>query len=339
MGFARETIYTIKRALHKTPQVYEPLYNLLTANRDLIRLPFERDHYPSRFGGLWTDRDDFDALLAKKDVAARYREPLRRWREDGFIIHRKAISEPMIDAFVARLDALPQNGATNLLVTNAEAHEGVAYRPELLNARTGARIVDAYYAYSEARDILFSAPILDFIKIAFGSDPLLTQSLNFEYGSGQPLHQDTSFVIMTAPLKMAAVWVALEDVKPGAGALTYLPGSHRWGDFLFSGRFKHWDSERDGEKELDAWTDWMENEAARRGVEPASFDAKKGDIFIWHAGLIHGGGEITDEQATRRSLVAHYCPAHIRPLYHLYKPGQRRIYNDKGRKFSSAFYR
>ncbi len=33
------------------------------------------------------------------------------------------------------------------------------------------------------------------------------------------------------------------------------------------------------------------------------FLARKGDAFIWHADLLHGGGSVTDDQTTRRSVV------------------------------------
>ena len=34
--------------------------------------------------------------------------------------------------------------------------------------------------------------------------------------------------------------------------------------------------------------------------------AKKGDVFIWHANLIHGGSPIKDHSLTRKSMVIHY---------------------------------
>ena len=43
---------------------------------------------------------------------------------------------------------------------------------------------------------------------------------------------------------------------------------------------------------------------------------KKGDILFWHAGLVHGGSEITDESLTRQSIVGHYCPNSEWPYYY-----------------------
>jgi hypothetical protein len=34
--------------------------------------------------------------------------------------------------------------------------------------------------------------------------------------------------------------------------------------------------------------------------------AKKGDVLLWHAFFVHGGGTIVDPRARRRSMACHY---------------------------------
>jgi len=43
-----------------------------------------------------------------------------------------------------------------------------------------------------------------------------------------------------------------------------------------------------------------------RGIEPHYFHAKKGDVLIWHANLIHGGSMRRNLQLSRRALVCHF---------------------------------
>ena len=43
-----------------------------------------------------------------------------------------------------------------------------------------------------------------------------------------------------------------------------------------------------------------------KGLQKKYFMAKKGDVLIWHANLIHGGEAIRTKGATRKSMVAHY---------------------------------
>lgn len=36
------------------------------------------------------------------------------------------------------------------------------------------------------------------------------------------------------------------------------------------------------------------------------FEAKKGQVFFWHSGLIHGGSRVVNESLTRKSFVIHF---------------------------------
>jgi ectoine hydroxylase-related dioxygenase (phytanoyl-CoA dioxygenase family) len=45
---------------------------------------------------------------------------------------------------------------------------------------------------------------------------------------------------------------------------------------------------------------------AENRLPPAHFHARKGDVLIWHANLLHGGSKRRDLHRTRRALVCHY---------------------------------
>src|ERR1700730_16293180 len=57
----------------------------------------------------------------------------------------------------------------------------------------------------------------------------------------------------------------------------------------------------------------------------------KGDVLIWSADLAHGGGEIADPSATRQSIVAHYCPGNVYPMYRHYEGGSEIVNYGDGR--------
>jgi ectoine hydroxylase-related dioxygenase (phytanoyl-CoA dioxygenase family) len=38
------------------------------------------------------------------------------------------------------------------------------------------------------------------------------------------------------------------------------------------------------------------------------FLAKKGEVLLWRAMIIHGGSELANPKRTRRSFVIHYVP-------------------------------
>ena len=98
-----------------------------------------------------------------------------------------------------------------------------------------------------------------------------------------------------------ATWTALEDCHPDAGPLVYVPGSHNIPPYRFSnGRMTELAAERG------KWAAYIREHVARLGLVEQQFLPRKGDVFVWHGQLLHGGGKRNDPDRTRRSLVSHY---------------------------------
>ena len=57
-------ISSARAFLYRHPLFYRALFNLATFNVDYFSQRFQASRYPSAFGGLWTDRDDFPERLA-----------------------------------------------------------------------------------------------------------------------------------------------------------------------------------------------------------------------------------------------------------------------------------
>jgi len=286
----RSLIYKVKEAVHTNTALYEKAYNLLTYNKDYAAQRAEPDQYISKFGGMWTDRKDFaQTLAAKANLSDTEIQQLQNWSQAGIVTLENAIDHDLIDQYLYETDVLGKLNPNPLRMTSAALTVPTRFHPEQFLETPSARLVDDYVFSSASRDILFHNKIIDFLKLVFQADPILTQSLRFNQGSQQPIHQDTAFVRMNSPMKFVGVWVALEDIKPETGELLYIPGSHTWEGFLFSDRFKHYDEARDGTAQLDKWHQWILDEAEKRGVKPQSFYAKKGDVLFWHAALAHGG--------------------------------------------------
>ena len=54
------------------------------------------------------------------------------------------------------------------------------------------------------------------------------------------------------------------------------------------------------------YEDHIAKEIEQHHLKKEYFLAKKGDLFIWHANLLHGGEPILKKGATRKSMVVHY---------------------------------
>jgi phytanoyl-CoA hydroxylase len=293
--------------------------------------------YFSRFGGLWTDRHDAGEEIKRRldagTITESDAERLDHWVAHGHVVLERGVEPEACDRLRADLDRSFADGDERLLM-HSPGQATDDYRPLRAGVDTeGARVVDVYAFYESARAVLFSEPIVHFLRTVFDDAPLLFQSLTFEKGSEQDMHQDTAFVVTMSPLEFAASWIALEDIRPGSGELMYLDGSHRLPEYLFSGRYKHWNPKRDGEEQQAEWEDLMSRNAERMGLEKKTFLPKKGDVLIWSADLAHGGSPVSDPSLTRKSLVGHYCPNRVDPFDFKLHPERR----GKGR-FDGCFY-
>lgn len=296
--------------------------------------------YFSDFGGLWTDRSDadreLDRRLADGRIDEHQAEQLRDWMRNGYVILPGAVPVDAIDRFHADIVGAFEHGDERLMV----ARPGVqGYEP--LRAGTStvrARVVDGYAFYPSAADLLFADAIVDWLELVFDAQPLLFQSLSFDRGSQQGMHQDTAYVVVDRPLELAASWIALEDVTEGSGELMYLEGSHRLPEYKFSGEHKHWNHGRDGDEQHSEWGRGLLENAERLGFARKTFLPRKGDVLIWAADLAHGGAPAQDESLTRRSLVGHYCPPSASPNYFSYRDDRSTVRSHGRGLYSSEHY-
>ncbi len=299
----------------------------------------QQRRFHSPFGGLWIDalgwERELDAKLGRREVTRDAAALIPDFVRDGMVILRGAASAAAIDAFQNKIARSFRDGNERLLYQKPGILSSTPVSPGV--ERRGTRIVDAYAVMPEARELFHTPQLVDFLSAIFGDHPLLFQSLSFDQGSEQGLHQDTAYVVVDRPLELAACWIALEDVKAGAGELMYIPGSHRYADFSFNGK-KHFNPVEDGNEIHQQWANWIHTEADRLGLSVQNFMAKRGDILVWHADLAHGGSPIVDASLTRQSLVGHFCPAQRRPHYFSYASDRTTVKAHERLRYSSYYY-
>jgi hypothetical protein len=298
-------------ALPLAPGAVRPLRLLGVSELGEAGLP-HAPHFRSRFGGLWTDLSNAMALLQGKRelglVSAADHERLKTWICDGYVILRGAVQPDLCDRVCADADRAAAGSLP--LFRELTGPDGIMIVPAA-GSREG-KLIDLYTKSEAALGAITHEAIAHFLALIFERPALAFQSLYFEHGSEQPLHQDTAFVPVSSPLQLAASWIALEDIREGTGELQYVPGSHAIPEFLFDGAFR---TMPPGSPEEPAFYAHLERSIAERGLTSARFLPSKGDVLIWSADLAHGGTPIASHRPTRRSLVAHYCPIDCRPAY------------------------
>ncbi len=154
--------------------------------------------------------------------------------------------------------------------------------------------------------VTHSPELIKLLSFLLGKKVIPFQTINFIKGSEQRAHSDTVHMA-TYPLGfMIAVWVALEDIKPESGPLIYYPGSHKL-PYVMNNDYDSGSTDTMiGKYAYKKYEDKIEEVIKANNLKPATFLPKKGDIFIWHANLLHGGSIMTDTESTRKSMVIHY---------------------------------
>jgi ectoine hydroxylase-related dioxygenase (phytanoyl-CoA dioxygenase family) len=228
----------------------------------------------------------------------------RQFERDGFVILPAFYSSDLMDrvteTIAKRKIARPLSVVVDLLDTNERTSLGLLPTEDIKSRRM--KINDLYLDMPDLRSIALSDRLSPILRNLLGHAPTLCNSLYFEKGSAQPPHVDSIYMTPKTPGHLIATWVALEDTDESAGPLEYFPGSHRIERFLFDGKSRrHYKPSLMGE-----WHNYMDSEVERLGLKKQTFSAKKGDVFVWHSDLLHGGAAIKDDSLTRRSLVFHY---------------------------------
>lgn len=259
---------------------------------------------------LWIDQDNAgDEVAARRErgeITAETAEELRFFIDNGYLVRPLGVDEALLDAIPAAAARFWQEKPADL----AYAFDGPARRmthaDEERERRSRSRIHDIHSHCDEALALYLHPRIYDFIELALGEEAVAIQSLYFEFGSQQLLHRDPVVVPIGEPGHMIAAWIALEDISPDCGPLTYVPGSHRLPYYELAPGEYQYDGRRMGPEVVEKGLAWEDEQYRRHGLEKKLFTPKKGEFLLWHASLSHGGSEVRDERLTRKSLVVHF---------------------------------
>jgi len=273
----------------------------------------EKPLFRSRFGGLWIDRRDAHEILAGRlsggEVTAKEAEALTRYIEYGYVIFPKAVADEVIDAYLDLFER-SWDEAPPSVCAHVE-RQVLPMSREFYDKIT--KVSCLHCCFDHAGELVFPPVVLRFLTLIYDRPPVAFQTMTMRKGSEETLHIDTGPLTLTEPMTMAASWLALEDVRPGSGELEFVPGSHSVPEYLHPGLSKGHN------KDMTAYggvLEHMKAACADRGFMTEHFMAKKGDVLIWHADLLHGGAKIEDPSSTRKSLVTHFMPLGVMPTFY-----------------------
>jgi hypothetical protein len=263
------------------------------------KLPaFRAEHFPYSGPYPWLDRPDAsDRIDARPDLTTAEKEQCRHWSERGYVILQNLIEEPVLAAVWQAYERAILSGRIRL--PPEPACDGDPHPGRFLNPHKKAG------AFCR---ILKHEGLLRWIRILTEREPKPLQTIASHKGSQQGVHSD-SIHMTTYPLGyLTAAWIAFEDIHPDSGPLVYYPGSHRL-PYVFSNDvgISQADFRQEGYGAYHArYEPYIQALIARHGLEPHYFHAKKGDVLIWHANLLHGGSARRNIELTRKAVVCHF---------------------------------
>lgn len=239
----------------------------------------------------WMDKDismnEIEAKLAKEKFPANVKEAILHWKENGYLILNHFFSEVKAEDINKEIEKLLAEKKVEFTLGN--------------------KVMFANKQSALIREVTTNPKLIAILNFILGKKVVPFQTINFVSGSQQLPHSD-SIHMTTYPLGyLTAAWIALEDVNEENGPLCYYPGSHKLPYVLND------DYERGGNiLTVGADSNYLKYEekigevVRKENFAKKIFKAKKGDVLIWHANLIHGGEKILKEDSTRKSMVIHY---------------------------------
>jgi ectoine hydroxylase len=246
--------------------------------------------FPDKTSKAWLDTGDSSQLVQQKEgfdtFSSTIQQQLVDWSKNGFMVLENFFDSTTVNIINKEIDTLVAGKKVTVTHDNK-----IAFANKLVPA---------------IKDVTQTPELVALLSFILGKEVIPFQTLNFLHGSGQRAHSD-SIHMTTYPLGyLIAAWVALEDIEESSGPLFYYPGSHQLPYLLNEGFGNVSTMFSLGKKNYADYEDVTQDIIAKNDLQPIVFLPKKGDVFIWHANLIHGGMPVRNTTLTRKSMVIHY---------------------------------
>jgi phytanoyl-CoA hydroxylase len=259
------------------------------SSKDFIGLSDEKN---------WLDINNSKENLLQNDffikLPTEFKQPLLNWSNNGFVILPKYFKKEA-DKINTEIKQLLEN--------------------KILKSEYGNKIMFAIQKSAYLSSIGLNKQLNGIMEMLLGKKIELFQSINFLYGSQQRTHSDFIHMSTFPKGNLIAVWIALEDITNENGPLHYYPGSHKLPCILNDDYGNEGTEFMIGNKAYDKYEDEVESVLQKTNFKKQIFNAKKGDVLIWHSNLLHGGEPVLNLKLTRKSMVFHYY-AHDVICYH-----------------------
>ncbi|MEO7046883.1 MAG: phytanoyl-CoA dioxygenase family protein, partial [Ferruginibacter sp.] len=224
------------------------------------------------------------ALFKRLDIESK--KSILNFEQEGYAILQGYLSDSQVKNVNEEIDKLLNNKEVKF--------------------KRNKKIMFAIHKSGLLKSIGNNADLIELLQSLIGGDIKLFQSINFLSGSEQKTHSDSIHMTTYPPGGLLGVWIALEDIQPDNGPLHYYPGSHKLPYYLNADYNNEGNFFLLGPNDYSEYEKMLQQKIEQYNIEKKIFNAKKGDLLIWHANLLHGGEPHLNKEKTRKSMVFHY---------------------------------
>jgi len=224
---------------------------------------------------------------------------LEAYAADGVAVVRGLVDAPMAKRLTAAVDRAMAKPAKRAIEFNAPGEAG-RFFGDMFMWRRDRDFRAAFFetqAAAVAGAAMQSASVRLFYDQIFAKEPATPRET--------PWHQDYPYWPVTGD-QFCTVYVALDEIDAGNGAVEYVAGSHRWGNDYRPAPFR-----AGGEEALrytnSALAPSPDIEAMRATLDIRSYALAPGDATIFHGRLVHGAPGNASATRRRRTVALRFA--------------------------------
>ena len=254
----------------------------------------------------WFESPFFYQLLKEKKVNNNLKKIATDMHEKGYTIIDLKLSDVFINSINKDISKALQKG-------------DIKKNPKIYHYNKFPRIVEAWKYSKNVARLANNKELKKVLKFLYDSKPLPFSTINFIGGTEQPFHSDYIHFGSLPHKYLVGAWVALEKTNKYNGALSVIPGSHKFPLIDYQDlKQKKPLNIIELEKNYRVYENYIKQLIKLKKLKPKELYLKKGEVILWAANLLHGGSNVKNKKLTRRSQVIHF---HFKDSEVYYNPG------------------
>lgn len=273
-----------------------------------------------------TTADELPEFICSRADPATVKAAFER---EGYIIVRNAVPRPLCErakeAFIE--DVLPsrlffKRHATAPLDRHTLSDEGFMRFPIMNIQDLGAR---GFRRFREAGLAVLTHPnVRRMMDTLFGEPGKVIHTMYFDANQATWAHRDSNYIDSAEVGRMIGVWVAVEDIHPGAGRFYVHARSHK------AKPPAQWRLDKldpNGKEYKDRMVDFVRSDPDLPRIAPT---LRQGDAILFSSLTVHGSLDTEVPGYSRRNLTAHYIPTSQHFMWLRRREGSRRTVKFEG---------